>query len=87
MKPCDGNHAPGQCRVCWLYDNDAAYRALWAGVEPAPAAPRSLPCIFLGAVIAQDGCPCPARWLRGCAVHGVCRLEQCKSCNDYQPED
>jgi hypothetical protein len=91
MRPCDGNHAPihagpytlDQCRVCWLYHNDPAYRALWENSEPSP---RSLPCVFLGEVIDRLGCPCPARWRRGCAVHGECSLELCKACPDYQTE-
>jgi hypothetical protein len=90
MKPCDGNHAPihagpytpEQCRLCWLYANDPAYRALWGEDRTAE---RSLPCVFLGAVIDRN-CPCPGRWLRRCAVHGSCCIEDCKTCNDYQGE-
>ena len=31
MKPC--NHTPPRdgCRLCWLYDHDSRYRALWGG--------------------------------------------------------
>jgi hypothetical protein len=31
MKPC--NHTPPRdgCRLCWLYDHDPRYRALWGG--------------------------------------------------------
>jgi hypothetical protein len=94
MKPCDGNHAPlrsgpwapDQCRVCWLYQNDPGYRALWDATGPAVSQPRRLPCIFLGAVIDRRDCPCPGRWLRACAVHGVCCIEECKTCNDHHAE-
>jgi len=37
MKPC--NHTPprDECRLCWLYDHDPRYRALWGG-DPATIA-------------------------------------------------
>lgn len=37
MKPC--NHTPPRdgCRLCWLYDHDPRYRALWGG-DPATVA-------------------------------------------------
>jgi hypothetical protein len=85
MRPCQNDHppSPATCRLCWLYEHDAGYRALWdAAVAPA----RSLPCVYLGAVIDNRGCPCPARWLRRCGLHGTCTLETCKGCADYQEE-
>jgi hypothetical protein len=56
---------------------------------PAPAsysaAPgRTLPCLYLGPVVDQGGCPCPARWLRHCDLHRFCTLQDCKTCSDYQ---
>jgi hypothetical protein len=98
MKPCDGNHPgrearPGpwtadQCRLCWLALNDPAYAALWGPADGTPtAAPglmRSLPCLYLGEVIDQLGCPCPGKWVRACALHRVCTLEGCKACPDYE---
>ena len=93
MRPCTcenvrpGPYTAGQCRLCWLYHNDPAYRALWgapgeAGGPPTPA--RSLPCVFLGPVLDKVGCDCPARWLRACAVHTVTTLARCKECPDYE---
>jgi hypothetical protein len=95
MRPC--NHAgqapqPDTCRVCFWYVHSQQYRALWASGEPAefglapeqPTGPaRSLPCIYLGEVTDRLGCACPARWLRGCALHGTCTIERCKACPDY----
>jgi hypothetical protein len=85
MRPCHADHAPSPatCRLCWLYEHDTAYRALWDGTAP-PA--RSLPCIHLGAVLDTQGCPCPGRWLRRCGLHDSCTLETCKRCDDYQEE-
>ncbi len=84
-RPCEGDHplSPDDCRLCWLYEHDAAYRALWDAAEP-PA--RSLPCAYLGAVTDRLGCACPARWRRRCALHGGCTLEVCKRCPDYQEQ-
>ena len=80
-RPCERDHpgSPATCRLCWLYENDAGYRALWDG---APS--RSLPCVHLGDVIDRLGCACPGRWLRRCGLHAVCTLEVCKRCEDYQ---
>jgi hypothetical protein len=85
MRPCHADHAPSPatCRLCWLYEHDARYRALWDGTPP-PA--RSLPCIHLGEVIDRLGCPCPGRWLRRCGLHTTCTVETCKGCEDYQEE-
>jgi hypothetical protein len=94
VRPCTcesvrpGPYTAGQCRLCWLYHNDPAYRALWgapggADGPPAPAA-RSLPCLFLGPVLDKVGCACPARWLRACEVHTVTTLARCKECPDYE---
>jgi hypothetical protein len=81
---CGQPYTPEQCRVCWLYHNDRDYRALWDGETSAPA-PRSLPCLYLGDVLDRLDCACPGRWLRGCAVHTVCTIKQCKTCRDYEP--
>jgi hypothetical protein len=59
--------------------------AVLATPGPLPAnVGRHLPCLYLGPVMEQGGCPCPARWLRHCDLHRVCTLEQCKTCPDYQ---
>ena len=91
MRPCTcenarpGAYTPDQCRLCWLYHHDPAYRALWgAGAGPAAPPARSLPCVFLGPVLDRAGCACPARWVRACEVHTVTTVERCKACPDYQ---
>jgi len=85
MRPCHADHAPSPatCRLCWLYEHDAAYRALWDGPADAPPPPRSLPCLHLGAVLDRRDCPCPGKWVRACAVYTTCTLEVCKTCADY----
>lgn len=78
---CDlaGPGSPGdrnQCRVCWLR------------LRKPPASPktlpRSAPCWYLGEIVDKKGCSCPAKWLRQCAIHKVCNLDQCKNCPDYE---
>jgi hypothetical protein len=71
-----------QCRVCWLYEHDSRFRALWG--DAGPATRRSLPCVHLGGVIDRLGCACAAKWLRACALYGHCTLEACKTCPDYE---
>jgi hypothetical protein len=86
-RPCERDHSPSprSCRLCWLYENDAGYRALWDGPAPPAIAPaRSLPCVHLGTVLDRRGCPCPGRWLRKCGLHGTCTVETCKTCADYE---
>ncbi|HTU89586.1 MAG TPA: hypothetical protein VMF69_05760 [Gemmataceae bacterium] len=83
---CDSSHCdlagpgkpgdPTQCRVCWLRLNKPPS-------APSPP-PRSAPCWFLGEVVDKAGCACPAKWLRKCAIHTICTLDQCKSCPDYE---
>jgi hypothetical protein len=69
-----------------LYEHDGAYRALWDGQPEQPTPTRSLPCIHLGAVLERGNCPCPAKWLRHCGLHGVCTLDVCKTCDDYRED-
>lgn len=85
-----------QCRLCWLYHHDAAYHRLWGGdgsvqavmtegTDPLTDRPsRSEPCIYLGDILDKLDCACPARWVRGCAVHQTCTLQRCKTCPDYE---
>lgn len=83
---CDAEHCdlagagqPGnasECRVCWLRLNRP---------PPAPSERRrAAPCLFLGEVVDKRGCICPAKWIRICAIHKVCNLDQCKNCPDYE---
>jgi hypothetical protein len=85
-RPCQTDHAPrpDSCRLCWLYEHDDAYRALWDG-RPVPD--RSLPCVYLGDVLDRLGRPCPGKWLRRCGRHGTCTIETCRTCGDYDPAD
>jgi hypothetical protein len=90
MIPCRHEpRNPDSCHLCWLYENDPGYRALWDGnpmplLSQGPSQTRSLPCIFLGEVIDKLDCPCPGKWLRTCALHKICTLTVCKKCEDYQ---
>lgn len=47
MKPCAHESPHPTCRLCWLFDHDARYRALWGGdpatVQPAPIAAAAAP--------------------------------------------
>ena len=90
---CDGFHCdlagpgepgnPNQCRVCWL-------RRKKMGSEEKirmPVFARSAPCLFLGDTVDKLNCVCPAKWIRQCAIHKLCNLEQCKTCPDYEAMD
>jgi hypothetical protein len=102
MKACDGNHPgrearPGpytldQCRLCWLYLNDPAYRALWADGTPD----RSRPCVHRGQTHREEHCPTCRGTVRlkvfACARHGECTIARslagvpcCATCADYEP--
>jgi hypothetical protein len=75
------------CHLCYLYEVDEKYRALWDGLPiPQETTPegKNLPCLFLGKVIDKLDCPCPGKWIRTCGVKKVCTIEQCKLCTDYQ---
>lgn len=83
---CDESHCdlaghgrpgdPNQCRICWLRLNKTP-----SSSRPSP---RSAACWYLGEVVDKKNCACPAKWLRKCAIHQICNLEQCKSCPDYE---
>jgi hypothetical protein len=62
----------------------ASYRASWDGKARGP-------CLHLGEVIDRLDCPCPARWVRACGVHGRCTINDpesplpcCTLCPDHQ---
>jgi len=62
------------------------------GAKPERKPPEALyPCRYLLPVIEKTdaaglACSCPGKWLRGCEVHGQCRIEQesvdgcCRTC-------
>jgi hypothetical protein len=83
MKPCHHRVAQDGCRVCWLYDHDPAYRALWDR-QTLPAPRIALPCLFLGPVVAEGHCPCPGQRVHACSLHGPVTINtHCKECPDY----
>ncbi len=96
---CDRVHAdparpytPDQCRLCWLYRHDPAYRALWVG--PGDRVP---PCRHLGeptggTVVCPGCCGVVALKLFACAIHGRCTplraappVPCCLTCPDRRP--
>lgn len=100
MRPCTcedhqtGPYGPGQCRLCWLYHNDPAYRALW----DSHTMPLTVACRHLGAATgATVACPScrgtVALKLFACAIHGACTVARavagvacCASCPDRETE-
>jgi hypothetical protein len=87
MNPCDGNHpgrearvgkpwTPDQCRVCWLYHNDPAYRHAWGGPPEPPGALKQA-ANFLGAVIQHGLAGLP----RASAEDTERRLAICRTCD------
>jgi hypothetical protein len=87
-----GEYRPGDCRLCWLYHHDPAYRERWddqsgeGRPDPAESHRRSLPCVHLGEVLDKRGCPCPGLWLRACPLHGPITITFCKTCPDYEED-
>ena len=91
MRPCNHQESPKpeECRVCWLYVNDARYQALYDGMPPV-ATPQTLECVHLGEVIDNRGCDCMWKWIHECDVFGSCtrgdqgtNLKVCASCQRY----
>lgn len=70
----------GQCRLCWLYANDARYTKLWS--EPAE------PPTIIGGV--KKSAEAVAEWiaagspLRTTEELGEC-FDICRDCEEYQP--
>jgi hypothetical protein len=89
-----------QCRACWLYHHDRAYRALWqsAGRPPDPeTARRDAPCRERGIVLRQQECATCGGRVRlkvfACVPHGECTVGKaipdlacCATCPDYVSE-
>jgi hypothetical protein len=88
-----------QCRACWLYRHDPAYRQLWdapAGPGETPPAPPARPndCVHLGRVLDRMGRTCPGCWVRECERYGRCAVgwdmpagvRSCQDCPDYQSD-
>jgi hypothetical protein len=94
---CDRCHSPiyttDQCRLCWLYHHDPAYRAFWQSAACGLAPPPT--CKHRGEAIDLVDCPtCTGRVqlkVFACLVHGQCTTETalaalacCKQCPDYK---
>jgi hypothetical protein len=88
MKPCGHETSQQLCRVCRLYETDAAYKTLWDGSDTvhAETSKRTLPCMFLGPVIFHADCGCARQNIFQCALHGAVSLRRCQVCTDYQVE-
>lgn len=76
-----GAYTLDQCRLCWLFHHDAAYRAHWGGPPLTPQAPalRRRPCVHLGAATGEtvicSTCPrdtTPPAAVYACAARGKC---------------
>jgi hypothetical protein len=80
--PCECLPGRPPCRHCLPRMPVEARFPAPASSSEAPG--RTLPCLYLGPVIRQGDCPCPARWLRHCDLHRTCSLQDCKTCPDYQ---
>jgi hypothetical protein len=98
MRPCHCNrcnlitapYTPDQCRLCWLYHHDRAYRALWDSTARAVA-----PCRHRGEAIDLVECPTCQGRIRlkvfACDVYGRCTVDPfvpgtacCSGCLDYE---
>jgi hypothetical protein len=82
LSPCECLPGEPPCRHCLPKIPSGARFGAPALLSAAPE--RTVPCLYLGPVIHQGGCPCPARWLRHCDLHRCCTLQDCKTCSDYQ---
>ncbi len=83
-----------QCRLCWLYHKDPAYRQFWDSAASPVYAPPSQPCLYLGDETGERR-PCQTcagrvqLKLRHCVLYGVCTESKplpmvpcCQSCPD-----
>ena len=88
-------YTPDQCRVCWLYHNDSAYRTLWNSQE---AHSRNGPCIHRGDLLREDQCPSCRGVVRlkvfACGLHTECTVARvltgcacCANCPDFAAEN
>ncbi len=99
MRPCNcenqrpGPYTPDQCRVCWLYHHDPAYRALWNAAAYGVAASI---CRHRGEAVDLIECPSCQGRIRlnvfACDVYGRCTADRlvegtacCKGCLDKVP--
>lgn len=96
-RPCSCDNVSGpvwteeQCRRCWLWHYDPAYREHWGGGSVRSS------CVHLGAATGETTpCPsCPGSMrikILGCGVHAQCSVVKkvpgiacCGDCPDYQP--
>lgn len=79
MKPCNEIHPTAQsgCRLCWLWEHDREYRALWGGdsasvragttFKPPPAVVERSVCVHEGIVLEFcHGCSGEMKHVRQC---------------------
>lgn len=84
---------PSMHRLC---QNRPEYREIYEckGAGLAPLSPaREMDCMHLGEVLDRRDSACRQRWVRGCALHGRCTMNDhptedmraCALCRDYNP--
>jgi hypothetical protein len=104
MKPC--GHvvpkfsgqlgSPDYCRVCFLYETDPAYRALWDSEPLTPRGPCHRECVRRGLPLRSETCPSCRGAVQikvfACQVHGECtvakvvkNIDCCGRCDDFVP--
>ena len=84
-----------QCRLCFLYANDPAYKALWDG-QPLPMATQpTFSCVHLGGPLGTIECPSCGGNVKAkisvCDIHDKCTLfskpipgvKSCNGCPDH----
>jgi hypothetical protein len=86
------------CRQCWLGQDPGPRGQQWRALQeariynlPEPVAKRvTKECIHLGPIQDRLNCGCPQKWIRTCAVHARCTLNDptagvavCASCANY----
>jgi hypothetical protein len=106
MKPCGHLLAilpdpPGSatgCRVCFLYETEPRYRALWDGQSAVPAATAKAACRHRGLSLRTQPCPSCGGHVHvkifACALHGECTVAKllpgsacCQICPDFAASD
>jgi hypothetical protein len=85
------------CRVCYLYETNPKYRALWDLPNTGGPAVRRGNCVHRGADVRTVKCPTCRGEVQikvfACALHQECTLAKavheiacCQTCQDFEPE-